>query len=244
MTRKNEATAEPLYYKIRNDLLLAIRERRLRPDDKIPTEPELMEHYGVSRTTVRRAVSDLVTNGTLRKVQGAGTFVSAPKYTRHLVRVSSFTLDCERHHRDHETIVTQPVLTQPVLAEPHEEFPECFQPGERVYSFRRLRKIEGDPVMIEYNEVPEHFDFMEGIAIERLCSMVRLFEGMGVRLHGQRSVLDASIATRQEAELLNIRPGSPVYIIGGIALSSGGRLIYAFKQVVASERCKLDIGTW
>lgn len=44
-------------------------------NDKLPTEPELMESFGVGRSTIREAVKSLVQSGFLRVQQGAGTFV-------------------------------------------------------------------------------------------------------------------------------------------------------------------------
>jgi GntR family transcriptional regulator len=55
---------------------------QLEADSRIPTEMELVTSYGVSRTTVRRAVAALVEEGLLVRRQGAGTFV-APKRAVH-----------------------------------------------------------------------------------------------------------------------------------------------------------------
>lgn len=45
------------------------------PGTKIPTEPEIVSKYGVGRNTVREAISTLVHEGLLEKIQGKGTFV-------------------------------------------------------------------------------------------------------------------------------------------------------------------------
>ncbi|PJI51733.1 hypothetical protein CTI14_54570, partial [Methylobacterium radiotolerans] len=50
--------------------------RRPPPDEKLPSEPELCERFGVSRITVRRAVADLEGLGIVRRQQGRGTFVA------------------------------------------------------------------------------------------------------------------------------------------------------------------------
>lgn len=48
---------------------------KLRKGEKIPAEPELMEHYGVGRSTIREAIKTLSISGILKVQQGSGTFV-------------------------------------------------------------------------------------------------------------------------------------------------------------------------
>ncbi|MEF2964231.1 FadR/GntR family transcriptional regulator [Paenibacillus sp. M1] len=58
-----------------NQLQKRISEGGLQPGDKIPTEPELMEQFGVGRSTIREAVRVLVHAGLLEKRQGFGTYL-------------------------------------------------------------------------------------------------------------------------------------------------------------------------
>lgn len=55
-----------------------IRERTLRPGDKLPTEAEIMREWGVSRTVVREALSKLQAAGLVDTRHGIGTFVLEP----------------------------------------------------------------------------------------------------------------------------------------------------------------------
>ena len=52
-----------------------IRDGRLRPADKLPTEAALMADYGVSRTVVREALSKLQASGLVSTRHGVGSFV-------------------------------------------------------------------------------------------------------------------------------------------------------------------------
>src|SRR3989304_10174602 len=65
----------PLHYQVRDFLLREIAEGRLCPGDKLPTETQLMERFGVSRTPVRQAMLDLVHRGLVQRRGGKGTFV-------------------------------------------------------------------------------------------------------------------------------------------------------------------------
>lgn len=56
-----------------------IRAQSLRPGDKLPTESEIMQNYGVSRTVVREALSRLQAAGLVETHHGIGTFVLEAK---------------------------------------------------------------------------------------------------------------------------------------------------------------------
>lgn len=63
------------FRQIESDLRGKINSGIYKPEDKIPTEPELMRFYQASITTLRRAIAELCRQGYLVKHQGRGTFV-------------------------------------------------------------------------------------------------------------------------------------------------------------------------
>ena len=86
----------PLYRQILEGIKQKIEAGELKTGDKLPSEQELMEHYRVSRRTVRTAVDELCSQGCRVRKQGQGTFVSRPKLHRNLVNVLSFQEACEK----------------------------------------------------------------------------------------------------------------------------------------------------
>ncbi|HEY8582623.1 MAG TPA: GntR family transcriptional regulator, partial [Capillimicrobium sp.] len=71
-------TGRPLYAQLKRTLTDLIAAGTLSPGDRLPSESELCERYGVSRTTVRQALAELESDGALRREQGRGTFVAEP----------------------------------------------------------------------------------------------------------------------------------------------------------------------
>ncbi|BFH67554.1 hypothetical protein J27TS7_17040 [Paenibacillus dendritiformis] len=66
----------PLYVQVHRYIEERIRRGVLKPNDRIPTEKELMEQFKVSRITVVNALSALVKDGWIYRVPGRGSFVS------------------------------------------------------------------------------------------------------------------------------------------------------------------------
>lgn len=62
------------YSTVKDSILSKVLDGTYQPNQKISSESELMEDFGVSRHTVRLAIGDLVTEGWLYRKQGAGTF--------------------------------------------------------------------------------------------------------------------------------------------------------------------------
>ena len=68
-----------LYIKIADASMEKIKTGEWKPGQMIPSEKEFCEQYGVSRPTVRSALSSLVNQGYLVRIKGKGSFVAKPK---------------------------------------------------------------------------------------------------------------------------------------------------------------------
>lgn len=70
--------AGTLYAQLYSTLLAQIRAGEYRSGERLPTEAELGEIYGVSRMTVRRALDELRRGGFVERKPALGTFVAEP----------------------------------------------------------------------------------------------------------------------------------------------------------------------
>jgi multiple sugar transport system substrate-binding protein len=66
----------PVYFQLKTLLVEEILEGRYGPDGRLPTEHELCERHGISRTPVTRALSELATEGVVIRHRRRGTFVN------------------------------------------------------------------------------------------------------------------------------------------------------------------------
>ena len=74
-----------LYKQITDELCAKIDSGEWPPDTRLPSEPELAEHFGVCRMTVRQALGELESRGTIIRQRGRGTFVAQQKFIGDIV---------------------------------------------------------------------------------------------------------------------------------------------------------------
>lgn len=84
--QRNSAVA--VYQQMADVLLDQVRS--LQPGSRFHTEEELIEQYGVSRTTVRKAIQTLTEKGVLVRRQGKGTFVTSTRPIQSMNRLAPF----------------------------------------------------------------------------------------------------------------------------------------------------------
>ncbi len=68
---------QPLYVLVAEKLQQIVRE--LKEGDRLPSEPNLIEQFGCSRSTVRMAIDLLASKGLIERKQGLGNFVTRPR---------------------------------------------------------------------------------------------------------------------------------------------------------------------
>src|SRR5512133_2060820 len=86
--RKNQ---EKLYIQVMRILVDEIANGTWRVGDRIPSEDDLSARCGVSKITVRQALTNLAADGYLVKVQGKGTFVAGNRPIVGLTMKTRFT---------------------------------------------------------------------------------------------------------------------------------------------------------
>src|ERR1700747_743240 len=85
----------PLYERVESVLAGDIAAGSLSPETQLPTEEGLIERFKVSRTTVRRAIQNLIDRGLVEVRRGKGTFVTQPKITQELTELTGFVEDMQ-----------------------------------------------------------------------------------------------------------------------------------------------------
>ena len=202
------------------------------PGERLPSEAELCRTYNISRTTVRKALDDLIREGLVHSMQGKGTFTTSHKFSSNWVQYSrGFAADMA----DHGVNITRRMLAR--TTEPAgEDVAQALQimNGTAVVKFIRLRYAGEQPYDIVTNYLPLHlFPDIEGVEWPEnsLYSLLRLHYGVQLG-RGVRTV-EADLCTTEEARLLGIRPKSPVLVLNSTMYDVHG---YPVEYGIARQR--------
>ncbi len=80
-----QVRSKNLSQRVVDDISTKIKDGILRPGDRLPPEPELVQAFGISRTVVRESMLRLQSAGLVETRHGIGTFVLAPEQGRALL---------------------------------------------------------------------------------------------------------------------------------------------------------------
>ncbi len=229
----DKMSVEPLFAQVEKSLNSAINSGRFLPGERIPTEPELAEIYGVSRITIRRAIDELCQHGILVKRQGKGTFVRERKMTRKIEHAASFTESCIASGMVPSAAVMKRELLKSVPSDiaARPEFGD-----DRILYIQRIHYADGAPIMIENNYYPySRYSFLYSEPL--VGSLFETLAAHGVEIGGsENSYIDAIAATRVHAAMLSILVGDPLFLLYREMLDKNNELIYIGRQYIAASR--------
>ena len=139
-------STKPLYEQLADKLTRYIQDGRLKPGDRLPTEAELGEMFGVSRITVRQGLAILTRNGLIERFPSRGSFVLERQNTGSWEQ--NARNDLVQLGKDTSTKVARWELVAPPA-----EIAEFFASDEPVYKLQAVRYKSAVPLYFAENYV-------------------------------------------------------------------------------------------
>jgi len=227
----------PLYFQIRENLLAEIRSGRLKPGDALLSEQQLSTQLGVSRMTARQALQSLCSLGVAYRQQGKGTFVSRIKFEINFRHVQSFT----EQMRSLGLSVHSKVLSLGVAPAPPEIAAALrIAPQSEIVRLERLRMAATLPVAIEWSHLPHHL--CPGLTAH-VSPEGSLYETLGkhygIRIQVADETVEVGLAEAEDARLLRVHKGSPLFLFTRVAYLADGQPIEYVKSRYRADRYKI-----
>ena len=228
--------SQPLYKIVKQSIKASIISQEFKPNERIPTELQLMERFDVSRITVRRAIEELVEEGLLVKRHGTGTFVNPPKYSRHFVQCKGFAADCRASGCTPRSVILERAKV-PASQRDIEEL--GVHADDTVNYSKRLRFIDDVPVLLESAYFCAAYDFM--LEDDATNSINDALGRHDIYVEYLRISIEISYASKKESELLKIPVDSPVFLLYVTCFDKNDSPVYRAKQIVAGDKLKLVV---
>lgn len=205
------------------------------PHYRLRTEPELAAEFGISRGTLRRALTTLIRDGLLVQVRGRGTFVTSTAIEPAIAqKLTTLSEDLARQGVD----VTTQVLTHEVLAAPRPVAALLdVRPEQPVLRLSRLRSTPAGPVAFLVNFV--RLDLCPGLEDADLNdhSLFGLLENRyGLKIATGRRTFKATTSSGDLSEHLGVADGFPLLYLEQITYLNDGRPVEYSDVWIHSDR--------
>jgi GntR family transcriptional regulator len=228
----------PYYLQIADILRAGLGEGKWEPGQLIPSEASLGEMFAVSRTAIRQALGQLVSEGLLHKEKGRGTFVARPHMAISVQELRGFFDEMSAASRP----VTTEVLRQEVSAAPVAMAALLNVPvGASVVCIERLRSVATEPLVHATTYLPwPRFADLVDIDLRTTGLYAELDERYGVQPHGGLRRLEALPATPAQAKLLRVRSRDAVLRVIASNVDATGAPFEAFEAYYRGDRAVFE----
>ncbi|MEK3889202.1 GntR family transcriptional regulator [Bacillus sp. FSL K6-3431] len=230
-----------LYYIVKMSIMKKIQINEYEVGEKLPTEMELCEEYGVSRTTIRIALQQLALEGRVYKLQGKGTFVAKPKIQQSLTTFEKGFASqmIEQGYEPKTEIIDLQVIPADASLADHLQIKE----NDPVHRLTRVRYANDEPLFYAISYIPWHF--APGLVNdEEECkrSLYQLLqEKYQLKIHKTIEEIEPILASKTISSYLNVSEGTPVLSLETITYNMEHIPIEFSESVFRGDRSKFTV---
>jgi len=216
----------PYYRQISDQIQGLIRSKELKAGEPFWSEGELAQTLGVSKMTVRQAFLFLRREGLLIVEKGKRPTIGPGRVEKNFQELRGFSGEMARRGMKASSKVLEAEYVEP---SPDIAKALSLESNEKVYRIRRLRFADNNLVGLEVAHLPAGlFPGLERTNLEEQSLYSVMETDYAVKLDWSEEELEAVPARKQEAKLLQVPTGTPLF--------STRRTVYT-KEGVAIEYC-------
>ncbi len=236
-TTTNAGTGVTRYLRVYTVLSQALAEGNIGAGEALPSEPTLVREYGVSRTTVRRALARLAAEGCIVRRRGSGTFARGKIERTPSPRQLAAILDDPQAASSNTKRRTLSQKNTPTPDFLHREWPEF---GPTVLTLRAVRQIRGEPAVFETTYVPQEIGRKLSMSRLRADTVLAALEKAGLRAASAEQEVGAVAADPVTAGYLGCAIGSPLLNVRQLVRDAKGRILEYSNSLYRPDRYEID----
>ncbi len=232
---------KPLHQVLTDTFRKYIVEEDWTPGFFLPTEQELCVRFSASRTTIRRAMENLMQEGLIARRAGKGTWVLETDDEKDTWRIEGISLE----YPYPELIKVRILSTANVIADPSDPTLAGFTDNEILTRIEILRVLNETPLTLSYIFMPETdakkvLDSFDGESDVYLFQVLERVSGR--RAQEIQDSISAVVAAGDVAAKLEVSPGTPLSFLNNrIVMDADGQIMLVAQLYLRSDLQKISI---
>lgn len=222
----------PAYIQIHNRIKEEIDAGVWKIGQRLPSERDLADDFGVSRMTLRQAITLLVEEGVLQRKIGSGTYVASTRVQEKMRGTTSFTDIVQLQGKTPSTKLLSYTKGQ---ANEKEATQLQLTVGEAVIRMERVRYADELPVVYEVATIPERL--IAALQKEEVTS--HFFQTMtkhGYKIGKSHQTIFARLASEKVANLLGIKKNQAILALRQVSYLEDGQAFEFVNSQYVAER--------
>ena len=230
----------PYYVQVKDVIRERIKNGTWKVNDQLPSEAELCDLFGVSRTVIRQALQELIHDGLIVRRKGKGSFVASKKISESLVqKLTGFYHDMvDQGYTPITRVLSQGIVPASEDVAAHLDI----DPGDPVVEIVRQRFVQNTPIVVVTTYIPYTLcpklvndDLSNQSLYTLLETKYRLYIS-----HGRRTI-QAVPADGNEAQLLEVNKGSPLFRLDSISYLSDNTPVEYYFAYHRGDRSQFEV---
>lgn len=231
-----------LYQQVAAELRRRIDQGIYEAGTRIPSESALVQDFGVSAITIRRAIIELMFEGVLYGRQGLGVFVTD---RRKIVRVLTGAAPGSMGDEIRRVGLTPSIRELSFeRIQASKELAECLslRTGTTVYRHKKLVFADDDPVALDTVFLKRS---LADLLRDRLGSefAFSLVSELGIELERTDFRFEGTAASEHQAEMLNLAPRAPLVVVHYVLYDTDHRPVIAGYTISRSDRMVFEVSS-
>lgn len=200
--------------------------------ERLPSERDLADEFGVSRMTLRQSITLLVEEGILQRKVGSGTYVASTRVQEKMRGTMSFTEIIRLQGKTPSSKLLSYVRTRPSEKERNQLH---LTEEEYVIRMERVRYADNLPVVYEVASIPEHLIHN----IKKSDVTNHFFQTLtehGYRIGKSHQTIYARLASEKVAKYLDINKNQAILALRQVSYLEDGQPFEYVKSQYVGER--------
>lgn len=236
---KDQAHYIPKYFKISNEIIRKIKNRKILPGSQLPSENEIVKNYRVSNTTARKVLLELEHGGWAYRVKGKGTFAKDFIVHRSANKILSFTKNMEQKGLEPATRLLDGKLLQKNITKIITD--KEYEIKAPIYQINRLRLANGIPMMKEIRYISlEQCPGMDTLDLEQ--SLYEIYKKhYQLHINHIEQMLTSIIMQGELLKVFGLRKNTPGFLVEGVTFHGNNRILEMEESIYRGDKYTFSV---